>query len=224
VIAVAEVSITLKDPSELEYPAIGYYDKKLRWLFSTFYAYIDPENPHISFFAGTTADITERKLEEQRRSDFIGIVSHELRNPLTVIKAYTNFIQRIADKNNDEILVSNTGKVDTQVKRMEAMINGFLDVARLGEGKIHLNIRRFDLAALFKTAEENSLITIDRHQVVFALTETILLDADQDKIEQVLINVINKTVRKILHLVLSSIVLLNYSLFPSEIDIIRLAV
>ncbi len=195
VIAVAEASITQKEPSELEYPIIGYHDKKLRWLCATFYPYTDPENPHIPFFAGTTADITERKLEEQRRSDFIGMVSHELRNPLTAIKAYTNLLQRIAGKNNDKMLVSNMDKVDTQVKRMEAMINGFLDAARLGEGKIRLNRKRFDLASLFKIAEEDSEITISSHKVVFAPTETTPLDADQDKIEQVLINFINNAVK-----------------------------
>lgn len=195
VIDVAETSLKQYEPSELEYPIIGHHDKKLRWLSATFYAYTDPENPNISFFAGTTADITERKMEEQRRSDFIGMVSHELRTPLTAIKAYTNLLQRIAGKNDDKMLVSTMDKVDTQVKRMEAMINGFLDVARLGEGKIRLNITRFDLASLFKIAEEDSLVTINSHKVVFAPTETTPLDADQDKIEQVLINFINNAVK-----------------------------
>ncbi|RZJ33566.1 MAG: PAS domain S-box protein, partial [Chryseobacterium sp.] len=195
VIAIAEASLTQNEPSELEYPIIGYHDKKLRWLSATFYAYTDPENPHISFFAGTTADITERKMEEQRRSDFIGMVSHELRTPLTAIKAYTNLLQRIAGKNDDKMLVTTMDKVDTQVKRMEAMINGFLDVARLGEGKIRLNIARFDMASLFKISEEDSLVTINSHKVIFAPIETTQVDADQDKIEQVLINFINNAVK-----------------------------
>ena len=195
VIAIAKASLTQNEPSELEYPIIGFHDKKLRWLYATFYAYTDPENPHISFFAGTTADITERKLEEQRRSDFIGMVSHELRTPLTAIKAYTNLLQRIAGKNNDKMLVATMDKVDTQVKRMEAMINGFLDVARLGEGKIRLNITNFDLASLFKIAEEDSLVTINSHKIVFTPTETTPLNADKDKIEQVLINFINNAVK-----------------------------
>lgn len=195
VIDIAETSLKQYEPTELEYPIIGYHDKKLRWLSATLYAYTDPENPNISFFAGTTADITERKMEEQRRSDFIGMVSHELRNPLTAIKAYTNLLQRIAGKNNDKMLLSNMDRVDTQVKRMEAMINGFLDVARLGEGKIRLDIARFDMASLFKIAEEDSLVTINSHTVVFAPTETTPLDADQDKIEQVLTNFINNAVK-----------------------------
>ena len=195
VIAVAEDSLLQNESSELEYPIVRYHDKKLRWLCATFYAYKDPENPKIYFFAGTTADITERKLEEQRRSDFIGMVSHELRTPLTAIKAYTNLHQRIAEKNDDKMLVNTMGKVDTQVKRMEAMINGFLDVARLGEGKIQLNTARFDIASLFKIAEENSAVIINSHKVLFSPTDTTLLDADKEKIEQVLINFINNAVK-----------------------------
>nr|WP_314491856.1 ATP-binding protein [uncultured Chryseobacterium sp.] len=195
VIAVAEASITQNEPSELEYPIIGYHNKKLRWVRATFYIYTDPENPNVSFFAGTTADITEKKMDEQRRSDFIGMVSHELRNPLTAIKAYTNLLQRMAEKNNDKMLVINMDKVNTQVKRMEAMINGFLDVARLGEGKIRLNITRFDMVSLFKIAEEESMVTISSHKVVFAPVDITPLNADQDKIEQVLINFINNAVK-----------------------------
>ncbi|MCD9856749.1 ATP-binding protein [Epilithonimonas sp. JDS] len=195
VIAVAEASLLQNESSELEYPIVRYHDKKLRWFCATFYAYKDPENPKIYFFAGTTADITERKLEEQRRSDFIGMVSHELRTPLTAIKAYTNLHQRIAEKNDDKMLVNTMGKVYTQVKRMEGMINGFLDVARLGEGKIQLNIARFDIASLFKIAEENSAVIINSHKVLFSPTDITLLDADKEKIEQVLINFINNAVK-----------------------------
>lgn len=190
-----EASITKGEPYELEYPIIGYHDKILRWVCATGHLYTDPENPEISHFSGTVSDITERRLDEQRRSDFIGMVSHELRNPLTAIKAYAYMLKRTAQKNNDETLAGNIAKVDNQVNRMEALINGFLDVARLGEGKIRLNRTRFDMAHLVRIAEEESLATVTSHQVVFAPVEFTPVEADQDKIEQVLLNFINNAVK-----------------------------
>lgn len=195
VIEAIEASITKGHPYELEYPIIGYHDKELRWVCATGHLYNDPGNPAASHFSGTLADITERKRDEQRRSDFIGMVSHELRNPLTAIKAYAYILKRAAHKNNDEMLADSMAKVDNQVKRMEALINGFLDVARLGEGKIRLNKTRFDMAHLVRIAEEESLATITSHQVVFAPVEFTPVEADQDKIEQVLINFINNAVK-----------------------------
>ncbi|UZU00244.1 ATP-binding protein [Chryseobacterium fluminis] len=179
----------------MEYPIIGYHDKILRWVNATGHLYTNPENPDLSHFSGTTTDITERKLDEQRRSDFIGMVSHELRNPLTAIKAYAYILKRAANKNNDEMLADNVVKIDNQIKRMEALINGFLDVARLGEGKIRLNKTRFDMAYLVRIAKEESLATITSHQVVFAPVEFTPVEADQDKIEQVLLNFINNAVK-----------------------------
>lgn len=195
VIDAVEASITKGESYEVEYPIVGYHDKILRWVNSTGHVYTNPENPDLSHFSGTTTDITERKLDEQRRSDFIGMVSHELRNPLTAIKAYAYILKRAAHKNNDEMLASNVVKIDNQINRMEALINGFLDVARLGEGKIRLNRTRFDMAYLVRISEEESLATINSHQVVFAPVEFTPVEADQDKIEQVLLNFINNAVK-----------------------------
>lgn len=195
VIDAVEASVTKGEPYELEYPIIGYHDQKLRWVCATGHLYTRAGNPNVSHFSGTMADITERKLDEQRRSDFIGMVSHELRNPLTAIGGYTYLLSKRAQKNNDVLVADAAGKLNRQIKRMEALINGFLDMARLGEGKIQLNRSQFDMADLVRIAEEESLATITSHTVVFAPVDFTLVEADKDKIEQVLVNFINNAVK-----------------------------
>jgi len=195
VIDIIELSISKDKPYEIEYPVIGYHDKKVRWVNATVKNYTDPNNPNISYLSGTIADITERKMDEQRRSDFVGMVSHELRNPLTAIKAYVFVIKRAALKKDDLPLADKLSKVENQIKRMEGLINGFLDVARLEEGKIRLEKTHFDMADLVRITEEESLATITSHEVVFAPVEFTPVEADQDKIEQVLINLINNAVK-----------------------------
>lgn len=195
VIDAVEASVTTGEPYELEYPIVGYHDKKLRWVCATGHLYTRAENPQVSHFSGTMSDITERKLDEQRRSDFIGMVSHELKNPLTAIGGYTYLLSKRAQKNNDALVSDAAGKLTRQIKRMEALINGFLDVARLGEGKIQLNRSAFDMADLVRIAEEESLATITSHKVVFAPVDFTPVEADKDKIEQVLVNFINNAVK-----------------------------
>lgn len=195
VIEAIEAAITKGERYELEYPIIGFHDKKLRWVYATGKVYPNSFNPEISYFSGTMTDITERKLDEQRRSDFIGMVSHELRNPLTAIRGYTYLLGKMADKDDNQMVSDMAAKLTNQIKRMEALINGFLEVARLGEGKIQLNKTRFDMADLVRIAEEESLATITSHQVIFAPVEYTPVEADKDKIEQVLINFINNAVK-----------------------------
>ncbi|MFY1045981.1 ATP-binding protein [Chryseobacterium sp. GP-SGM7] len=195
VIDTIDSAISKDEPHELEYPIVGYRDKKLRWLRATFQIYKDQKNLNFSYLSGTVADITEKKLDEQRRTDFVGMVSHELRNPLAAIKGYVYILNRSAHKNNDLLLAENMSKVDNQVKRMENLINGFLDVAHLGEGKIRLEKNSFDIARLFKRTEEEFLAAITSHRVIFAPLESVPIEADQDKIEQVLVNFINNAIK-----------------------------
>ena len=195
VIDIIDSSISKDEPYEFEYPIVGYHDQKLRWVCATVQTYKDPGHLNISYLSGTIADITERKMDEQRRTDFVGMVSHELKNPLTAIKAYVHLLNRAAKKDNDAILTDKMSKIDNQVTRMENLIGGFLDAARLGEGKINLIKSLFDMADLVKGAEEECLTMITSHRLIFEPSEIAELEADKNKIEQVVINFINNAVK-----------------------------
>lgn len=190
-----EVAITGGEAYDMEYPVIGYHDKVQRWVRATGKVYPSAEHGQAPFFSGTLLDITERKQDEQRKNDFIGMVSHELRSPLTSISGYIQMLNLKASKNNDEVIVDIAVKAKRQVERMLALVSGFLDVARMGEGKIKLNLKPFDMAALIKEAKDESLATVTTHHVVFDTVNATLVEADQDKIVQVLTNFINNAVK-----------------------------
>lgn len=146
-------------------------------------------------FIGSVLEITEQKMEEQRRIDFIGIVSHELRSPLTSMNGYLQLLERNAKKNGDDFTGNMALKARRQVDKMGGMITGFLDVARVGEGKIKISCKPFDMADLVKSAESESLVTISTHTIIYHPVEYTPVYADEDKIEQVLINFINNAVK-----------------------------
>ncbi len=195
VIAIMNASNTKDERYEFEYPVTGYHDKKLRWLRTTVQTFKNPGDTAVSYLSGTIADITERKLDEQRRTDFIGMVSHELRNPLTAINLYIQLLSRSAKSSGDTGLEDKISKIDSQVKRMESLINGFLDAARMGEGKIQLEKSKFDIADLIRMAQEECQATINSHRVNFEPLELMHVEADRSKVEQVLTNFINNAVK-----------------------------
>lgn len=149
-------------------------------------------------FAGyisATIDIDERKKEEQRKNDFIGMVSHELKSPLTSLNGFLHILNLKTSRFQDEQISALIQKSKKQSDKILAIITGFLDVVRLGESQIKLNRRPFDMAHLVKDAEQDSLERITSHRIIYHPVEFTPVVADKDKIEQVLINFINNAVK-----------------------------
>ncbi|MFD2966230.1 ATP-binding protein [Sphingobacterium bambusae] len=144
---------------------------------------------------GTLRDITEQKKDEQRKDDFIGMVSHELKTPLTSLRAYLQLMQRagiISTKMNVQAALDKSLR---QVQSMTGMINGFLNISRLDAGKMMLNRSYFNFKALFTQLQDDVLHTVLSHHVVFLISGDVQIYADREKIEQVMHNLIGNAVK-----------------------------
>lgn len=179
---------------DVVYSQHRFYDDKVIWLRSIGKITQDDKGEY-TVFSGVVMDITEQKEDEQRKNDFISMVSHELKTPLTSMNGYLQMLTSKAKKGDDAFAVSVLDKANKQTKKMTAMINGFLNMKRLETGKISIDKQTFDMAELVKEAEEESLATISSHQVIFAPVETTIVEADRDKIGQVINNLISNAVK-----------------------------
>jgi PAS domain S-box-containing protein len=148
-----------------------------------------------TIFSGVVMDITQQKEDDQRKNDFISMVSHELKTPLTSMNGYIQMLTAKAKKGDDVFAVNVLEKANKQTRKMTVMINDFLNMKRLESGKISLNRQEFDMAKLVIETEEETIATISSHQVIFAPVETTVLMADHDKIGQVINNLISNAVK-----------------------------
>jgi two-component system sensor histidine kinase VicK len=149
-------------------------------------------------FAGyisSTVDITEIKENEQRKNDFISMVSHELKTPLTSLSSYIQVLQNKARQSGDEQASGMFEKATKQTRKMTTLINGFLNVSRFEAAQIQVERTSFDLAELIQEIEEDTLAQISSHQVVFAPIEKTTVHADRDKIAQVIQNLTSNAVK-----------------------------
>ncbi|MDR6784859.1 PAS domain S-box-containing protein [Pedobacter africanus] len=189
-----EAALTKGARFELEYPVVRFHDGKLRWLRGLGTLQHD-SNGADSFFAGIIIDITEHKEDEQRKNDFIAMVSHELKTPLTSMKGYVQVLLAKLRQREDNFSAGLLEKANIQIAKMTNMINGFLNISRLESGKIHINLQEFDLAELIGEAKEESLTTIISHNVIFDEVVPTLVNADREKIAQVIHNLISNAVK-----------------------------
>ncbi len=194
VVTQIENVINNSESYNVEFKIIGKNDQQTRWIKSSGKLNLVADGNN-NLFSGVAIDITEQKENEQKKNAFIGMVSHELKNPLTSINAYLQLLEVKSKKAEDEFTSNILGKTLVQVGKMRSIIGGFLDASRYESGRINIDIQEFDLAILVKEVEEESLTTIISHKVIFDPVEYTLVHADRDKIGQVINNFINNAVK-----------------------------
>jgi two-component system sensor histidine kinase VicK len=178
----------------IEFPISRRQDGKERWIRSVGRMIYNKDGSE-SYLTGALTDITEQKLEVQRKNDFIGMVSHELKTPLTTMNGYIQVMLSKARKRDDAFSINLLDKANSQVKRMTTMINGFLNVTRLEAGKMNIDKQRFDMKELVREVEEEILSTTLSHHIIFDPVLITFVDADRDKISQVINNLISNAVK-----------------------------
>lgn len=145
--------------------------------------------------SGTIIDITEQKQDDQRKNDFIGMVSHELKTPLTSLMALVQLLKQKVQTLPDPFIPEALEKANIQVKKMTTMVNGFLNVSRFESGKIHIHKQKFDLEELIQEVIAENKLTIYSHEIRFIPCQPVELFADRDKIASVIINLISNAVK-----------------------------
>lgn len=153
----------------------------------------------------TLHDLTELRTLEEEKDQFLSIVSHELRTPLTPLKALAQLqisrIHRAQERGNEldlESLERNLVSIERQVDRMNGLVSDLLSVSRAGRGKLELDVRPFDLATSVRdTVERYVQATREegRHTFVVDAPPSVVVKADQARIEQMLMNLIGNAVK-----------------------------
>ncbi len=140
-------------------------------------------------------DITEQKRDEQRKNDFIGMASHELKTPLTSLTALIQALQQKVQENGDSFIGNALARANSQTKRMAGLINGFLNVSRLESGKLLIEQHPFELNDLIREIIDETRLSISTHTLVFEPVGEIHVDADREKIGSVLSNLLSNAVK-----------------------------
>lgn len=149
--------------------------------------------------------IEELKRVEEEKEQFLSIVSHELRTPLTPLKALAQLlisrIRRSREKGQPLDLESferNLASIERQVDRMNGLVSDLLSVSRAGRGVLEMDRRPFDLALSVRDIVERYVQATreeGRHEFAVQAPETLTVNADQARVEQMLMNLIGNAVK-----------------------------
>jgi PAS domain S-box-containing protein len=128
----------------------------------------------------------------QRKDEFLAMLAHELRNPLTPINNAAHILDSL--KLEDPRLSWATGIIKRQVKHLTHLVDDLLDVSRIVRGKISLKKERIDLAEVIKGVVETArdfILDKQQHLDVRLPELPILIEGDSVRLSQVLLNLLD---------------------------------
>ncbi len=140
-------------------------------------------------------DITERKTLEQRKDEFIGVASHELKTPLAVVKGYVQLLDRIVQEGQDKKAKAYLAKTLTYINRLNALIVDLLDVSKIQAGRLKMDRTEFDFNQMLEEAVEANQILGHNHLISISNDTNLKVVGDKNRIEQVLTNLISNAIK-----------------------------
>lgn len=169
-------------------------DKSIRWIKVFGKVAFDKQKEPVKIY-GTVMDDTEQKQIELRKNQFIAVASHELKTPLTSVKAYAQLLKHTYEHSTDAFLQNGLKKVDTQVDKMTRLVGDFLNLSKIESDKYHMNLENFDVGELAKEVVSDIQLTVSTHVINLDLSGNLVVYGDREKISQVLTNLLSNAIK-----------------------------
>lgn len=129
---------------------------------------------------------------EGLQRELIANVSHDLRTPLTMITAYSEVMRDLPGENTPE----NVQVIIDEAKRLTTLVNDLLDVSKLQAGVMELNAKQYDLTESIESVltRYSKFLEQNGFTVDFEYDRHIVVEADEDKMYQVIYNLVNNAI------------------------------
>ena len=138
---------------------------------------------------------TELSKTESLKRDLMANVSHDLKTPLTMIKAYAEMVRDIT-YNNKEKREENLNTIIDETDRLTLLVNDILDLSAAQSDNLNLTLEKIDLIDLINQVIKRFKILSEKENYHFIFThpEKVIITADKKRIYQVIYNLINNAI------------------------------
>ncbi|HTK20693.1 MAG TPA: ATP-binding protein [Mucilaginibacter sp.] len=153
------------------------------------------ESGEIILWVGTATDIEEQKRELERKDEFIGVASHELKTPLTSLKGY---LQLILLHQKDELpatVKQYINKAVIALGKLQFLVDDLLDMSKIKAGRLSYNLDVINLKDVVATCVDNAIHMNPNYTIETENTEDFMIKGNAERVEQVLMNLINNAVK-----------------------------
>ncbi|CAN0349334.1 unnamed protein product, partial [Phaeothamnion confervicola] len=183
VVTGVELSVTLPDGSRIPVVASA--------------APLYDEEGEVDVVVGVFQDVRPLKEAERLRDEFLSVVSHELRSPLTPIRGFAQIIGRdLANQEGHAHHVAWLATMQAQADRMTRLVDDLLDVSRLRSGRLTIRPTAVDLVTICRSVVDSRQAGTTDHTIVLDTElETLPASLDGDRIFQVIDNLVGNAIK-----------------------------
>jgi PAS domain S-box-containing protein len=168
-------------------------DGNYKWHFTVAVPQLNNEG-EITSWIGTSTNIDEQKVKEQKKDEFISIASHEMKTPLTTANAYIQLLEAsLNEENNNATLYAK--KAGSSIKRLNALITELLDVSKINNGRLNYNISTFNFDEMIDSSVENIQHSSLSHLIIKSGNVQQQISGDKERLQQVVINLLSNAIK-----------------------------
>jgi len=160
-------------------------------------------NPGFDGYIGTMTDIDEQEQSRltiqqlvKKKDNFLAIASHELKTPITSMKASLQVLDKIiTGKYSPEKSGSFINMANKQVDKLMAIVTDLLDVSKIQSGKMQLNKTSYDFTESLKECVAETMLHDPAHEISVIEAGPVTITADKLRIEQVIVNLLSNAIK-----------------------------
>jgi len=170
-----------------------YADQSIHWVRVQGNVYYDKNGTPIRIL-GTLLDITQFKRMEQQKDDFISIASHELKTPITSLKASLQLLDKLKSNPSAPVVPKLIDQALKSMDKISTLVEDLLNVSRTQQSQLTLNKTSFIVADLLNNCCSHVRVAGKYSLTVKGDTQLSII-ADEHAIDQVVVNLVNNAVK-----------------------------
>lgn len=172
---------------------IVFKDGSVRWLTALGIPRYAADGSYIGF-VGSCTDITRQKHLELQKDEFISTVSHELKTPITSIKAYEALITR-SQKVEDVKIQGFFSRMRVQINRLDALVQDLLDISRIESGKLTFHESEVEINIMLAELINDLQLIFPSHRLIIIENHVCKIFGDRNRLIQLVTNLIDNAVK-----------------------------
>ncbi|MFD2288419.1 PAS domain-containing protein [Pedobacter petrophilus] len=172
---------------------VKWPDESLHWINASGMLLYDADGK-ATHLTGVSVDITTRKNYEQQKDDFLSIASHELKTPITSLKASLQLLLKLKENPSHEMLPKLIEQSSKSMEKINALVNELLNMNRISEGQLQLEKTTFKISEMLDVCCDHVRVA-GKYELVIKGDLDLEVFADEHRIDQVMVNLVNNAVK-----------------------------